>query len=367
VKRLPGVLVMLLGLLAGPVPAQQFRDTPAYHEMRRAGLAVLAERELDIAADARSEVVVAERGPAGIGLSAWSRRNTGLALLGRVPPRPADELVKLEVLELEPGQRALWFETSEQNPDEDDHLLTLHRAGSGGLQTIFSAAFRVVHPEDEAGRPARRLVEPASGRVGVVVLPREHGWPRLRLRRDAKLLRLVGGGGRPLWLLAGIREDDYLPERESYRLAASRFVDFLVPLPARRQGQGRVWNFILPPGQSLRLLRLTLRVATPTSTAGDCLAGLRFNAAAAGRGRLRLAGGSVKIGGALAGAGEFTPAGRALIRQLLVLLQPPLAAKRLQVRLEPASGADWPSCLEKLELLRDRPAPAAERGAEPKR
>ena len=75
----------------------------------------------------------------------------------------------------------------------------------------------------------------------------------------------------------------------------------------------------------------------------------------------------MKIGGALAGAGEFTPAGRALIRQLLVLLQPPLAAKRLQVRLEPASGADWPSCLEKLELLRDRPAPAAERGAEPKR
>lgn len=358
-NRLPALFLLALALVPGPAPAQLFYDSPAYQQLRRAGRQVVVERELDITGDARAEVVVVERGPAGIGLSAWSRTGTGLTLLGRVPARAADELVKLEVLELAAGQAALWFETSERNPDEDDHLLTLHRAAAGGLSAIFTAGFRVVHPENEAGRTARRLVQTAHGRVGVSVLPRRQGWPRLVLRRDARLLRLTGGG-RALWLLAGMYEDVYLPEKGGYQLAQSRFVDFLAPLPAGQSVRGRVWEFTLSPGQALRLVRFYVRAAA----AERCLAWIQLGAAG-GEGKLHWQKGRPVVGGLVSGAGEFTPAGRPQIHQLLLVFEPPLTVERLRLELKPAPGAAWPDCLEKIELLRDRPEAASTRTGGP--
>ncbi|RME21329.1 MAG: hypothetical protein D6806_14865 [Deltaproteobacteria bacterium] len=213
--------------------AGDFFGSDAYRGLRRSGISVVAEHSWDIDGDGKLEIVLAERHKEGLAVSVWRTAETGFILAGRTRRTPADELVRLEQVLLG-SHVAIWFETALQNPDEDDHRTRLLVVQAGRILKILDEQYRVVHPESEAGRTARRILRLGPDTPGWQIGTTTDGWPDLLLRDEPKLLHLSGRHKKALWLSVGMRKRLYRFSENAYRLVSSGFSGFLQPVRVRR-------------------------------------------------------------------------------------------------------------------------------------
>jgi hypothetical protein len=219
-----------------------FTGSAAFQELRRAGREILAEQAWDLDGDCKPEAVVVEESADGLSLAVFRDAGVGdFRLLFRAGPSRASEIARLEQLRLG-DTPALVFDVLEDNPDEAEHFVRLIAiepapAAEGAppirLRTVFGGRYAVRHPEEEAGRAPVRLVDLGGLAPGLELSPAEGAvWPVLHLRSDERRVALPAGpdgrpGGPEVWLITGLREEEYRPEEGEYALQAERLLDFL--------------------------------------------------------------------------------------------------------------------------------------------
>ena len=212
--------------------AGDFYGSDAYSGLRRSHISVAAERKWDLDGDGKLETVVVERHGQSLAVSVWREAQTGFVLMGRTARLPADDFVRLEQVQL--GKHlVLWWEVAQQNPDEEDRTTFIVLFRQGRLLPLLEQQYRVVHPESEAGRPARRLLRLGPDTAGWQVASTTGEWPELILHDEPKLLMLLDRRKEPLWLSVGMRRRLYRFSGTGYKLASTKFQDFVKPLRAR--------------------------------------------------------------------------------------------------------------------------------------
>jgi hypothetical protein len=208
--------------------AETFHGSEAFRDFRLAGYEMLDEKRVDLDSDGLKDSLVVERSAGGIGLSAWQADDKGdYLLLSREPPIEADSLKKFEIIELDPTSRAVLLDICEESPDEADHGLRLFVLGPKGTRKLIETRYVVTHPEEEAGRPSRRVVDLGGISPGLKINPRGSGWPEILVRHDPKLVFLAGRSDRKTWFIIGIRERVFAAKGADYIEREDRYIDFL--------------------------------------------------------------------------------------------------------------------------------------------
>ncbi|HOX47158.1 MAG TPA: hypothetical protein PK668_26425 [Myxococcota bacterium] len=343
-----------------------FTGSAAFQELRKAGRQILAEQAWDLDGDCKPEAVVVEEGEDGLALAVYRDAGVGdFRLLFRAGPSRASELARLERVKLG-DTPALLFDVFEDNPDEAEHFVRLVtvepvQAPEGapriGLRTVFGGGYQVRHPEEEAGRASVRQVDLGGLPIGLELGPADGArWPALWLRTDERRVALPAGSGGPeVWLITGLREEEYGAEGGAYALVAERALDFLPRaagvVASGPEGAARVLDgdlgtgLALAPGQAAALI-LELQGEQPVralrvlpgcaSSAGDWDRRGRV-----GRLTVRFDGGApltVELEGPPAldprvlAQGSLGVPGAPYAHQVLVLLATPVRARRLELR-----------------------------------
>jgi len=226
------VVLVLLGGLAGRVTAQDeapmFHGSEAYRDFRLAGYDLVDEKMIDIDSDGLLDALVVERSEQGLGFSAWLAVEEGdYKLLSRAPASQANSVARFEKVKLNDNDVAILLDVYEDSPDEADHAVRLFLLNSGGFRQVFSDSYRILHSEEDAGRPARRVVNLGEAKVGLRLGARKSNWPRIIVSHDPKLISVRGRQGRRSWFVIGIRERIYDEERGKYVKTTERYLDFL--------------------------------------------------------------------------------------------------------------------------------------------
>ncbi len=226
---------------AQPV-VETFHGSEAFRDFRLAGYEMLDEKRVDLDADGLSDSLVVERSVGGIGLSAWRAGDKGdYTLLSREPPIESDSVKRFVTIKLDGRSRAVLLDVCEDSPDEADHGLRFFLLGTKGLRKLIETRYLVTHPEEEAGRAARRVVDLGGVSPGPQIRPRGSDWPEILVRHDPKLVYVPGRSDKKTWFVIGIRERVFEAQGGKYLQREDRYLDFLTLLaPANLTATSRL-------------------------------------------------------------------------------------------------------------------------------
>jgi len=226
---------LLVCAIAKPAAAQPavetFHGSEAFRDFRLAGYEMLDEKRVDLDADGLKDSLVVESSSGGIGLSAWHADDKGdYALLSREPPIEADSVTRFEKIELDGRTAAVLLDVCEESPDEADHGLRLFLLGTKGPRKLIETRYLVTHPEEEAGRAARRVIDLGGVAPGPQIRQPGSNWPEIVVRHDPKLVSVPGRSDQKTWFIIGIRERVFEAQGGKYLQREDRYLDFLTPL-----------------------------------------------------------------------------------------------------------------------------------------